>query len=132
MPLNSISMREWNPLLMTRLVLIAGMMGFAFQILPEMEMLTFFVVIGVVGGLAASSQTFDERETHLLWKSYAQAFQWLLTVIFFLYTLAMIFKWFAIAEGFMIFLGDHGLEKTISIMCILLGVAGVRTFRMES
>jgi len=60
---------------MTRLVLIAGIMGIAFQIFPDMEMMTFFLALAGIGGLAASSQTFDERETQLLWKSYAQAFQ---------------------------------------------------------
>ena len=129
---NTISIREWNPILMTRLVLIAGILGIAFQIFPDMEMMTFIVTLTGVGSLAASSQTFDERETQLLRKSYGQAFQWLITVLFFSYTLVVLLKWFAIAEGFLTFFGNHSLGITISIMCILLGVAGVRTFRMEN
>jgi hypothetical protein len=81
MPPKTQTTLEWNPLFMTRLIFIAGLMGIAFQILPDMEMLTLIVAVGVIGGLVASSQSFDERETQLLWKSYGLAFQWFLWVM---------------------------------------------------
>jgi hypothetical protein len=132
MPPKTITSREWNPLLMTRLILIAGVMGVAFQILPEMEILTFMTTVGALGGLVGSSQTFDERETQLLWKSFGLAFQWSLIGFFFLYTIVVVIKWLAIADGLLIFLGDQCLGFTVSIMCMLLGVAGSQIFRTEA
>lgn len=116
MPPNSIAVREWNPILISMLVLIAGIMGIAFQIFPHMEMMAFIVALAGVGGLIASSQTFDERETQLLWKSFGQAFQWLLMVVFFLYAIVVVLKWFGIAVGYLRFLENQCLGLTISSM----------------
>jgi len=88
--------------------------------------------VGVIGGLAVSSQSFDERESQLLWRCYGLAFQWFLLVIFSLYAIVAVFKWFAIAEDFLILLGAQWLGLTVSFLCILLGVAGLRLFRSEA
>lgn len=129
MPPKSLTTKEWAPEEMLKLAVIAGLIGFIFQILPGLEFSTFLMGIGVLAGLAASSQSFDERESELLLKSYAQAFQWLFTAVFFLYALVLALDWFSLGLNFHSYLGSHWLGLTISGMCTLLGLAGLSVFR---
>lgn len=131
MPPKNATSLEWDPFFMIKLMLIAGLMGIGFLILPDMEWLAFVVCLAVIGSLAASSQSFDERENQLLWKSYALAFQWSLIAVFFAYVIVMLLSWLSLAGALRQFFDTHWLALMISLMCILLGLAGVRVFRDE-
>ena len=76
-------------LMMMAITLIAGLMGFVFQLMPDGTMLTFLVGVSAIGGLAGSSQSFDERENQLLWKSYSKAFEYFFFILYMVYALVM-------------------------------------------
>ena len=109
--------------------LIAGLMGFVFQLMPDGTMLTFLVGIGAIGGLAGSSQSFDERENQLLWKSYSKAFEYLFFLIYLVFGWVVLSGWLNITVELVGFLNGHWIGLMASTMCTVLGIVGILNFR---
>jgi hypothetical protein len=123
------SPRQPSAFFMITLTLIAGLMGFVFQLMPDGTMMTFFVGVAAIAGLAGSSKGFDERELQLLWKSYSTAFEFLFMLMYFTYAVVLFSDWLNIATGVAAFINAHWIGLTASTMCTLLGVVGRKNFR---
>lgn len=120
--------REWIARGMIVLVLFAGLFGVAVQFFGDLKDMAIFIGIGVFGGLVASSKDFDERELQLLSQAYSMAFQWLFFAVLVAYAFLTVSQWLKAADGIAVFLNTHWLGLTVSLICILLGVAGLRVF----
>ena len=107
----------------------AGITGFLYQLIQDGSMLTFLVTMSAIGGLAASSKTFDERESQLLWHSYANAFEGLIIAVYLAFALIMLSNSIHIGVEITSFLNAHWPSMIASVMCILLGIVGLRNFR---
>jgi hypothetical protein len=116
---------------MTVLAFIAGLFGIAFQFLPDGEILSFMVSVAALGGLIGGSKDFEGRERERLQQSLKTAYEWLLLAIMAGYAFIMLSRWLFIVEGAVIFLNGHWPGLIISIMCLLMGLAGLYRTRIE-
>lgn len=123
--------REWMARSMMAIVLLAGLLGVAVQFLGDLSFMAVFVGIGVFGGLVATSSTFDEGERQLLSQTYSTAVQWLFFALLVAYAFLEVSQWLNAASSIAAFLNAHWPGLTVSMICVLLGVAGLRLFRAE-
>jgi hypothetical protein len=128
---NPSKIRKFTSRSMLILVLVAGVMGIILQIMPDGDLLIFMITTAVVAGLVGSAKDFDERENHLLLQSFSSAFQWLFMAIYFVFALKVLLQALNLGAVVIGFLGGHWLGLTASGMCILLGIAGLRNFKIE-
>jgi hypothetical protein len=129
MSVNSANNRRQTAYSMMLITLLAGLLGFLFQLIPDGTMLTFLVGVGAIGGLSGSTKTFDERENQLLWKSYSTAFEYLFVIVYLAFTLVVFSNWLHVATGMVAFINEHWIGLVASTMCTLLGIVGLRNFR---
>jgi hypothetical protein len=116
---------------MTVLAFIAGIFGLAFQFMPDGEILSFMVSVAALGGLMGGNNDYEERDREQLRQSYKTAYEWLLLAIMAVYAFLMLSRWLILVEGAVIFLNDHWPGLIISMMCLLMGLAGFHRTRRE-
>ncbi len=122
----------WVAKSMASLVLFAGVLGIAFQFLGDLGDLAILILApAALGGLVASSNKFDEREQQLLSQAFSKAFGWLLFVLLVAYAFLEVSEWLRLADSAVVFLNARWPGFTVSLMCLLLGVAGLSVFRGE-
>ena len=114
------------------LAVIVGAFGIALQFMPDGEILSFMLSLAALGGLIARTDAYNERERQQLRQSYKTAYEWLLLAIMSVYALILVSRWFNIIEGVVIFLNSHWPGLAISLMCLLMGMAGLQSIRSES
>jgi hypothetical protein len=131
-PVNIKSGRRVNYHTMIVLALIAGGFGIAVQFMPDGEILAFMVSAAALGGLIGGSNDYNEQDRQQLRQSYKIAYEWLLLAIMTAYAFIMFSRWLSILEGVAIFLNSHWPSLVISMMCLLMGLAGFQRTRSES
>jgi hypothetical protein len=104
--------------------LIVGIIGIALLLIPDFELLAFMLTVSALGGLIGGSDGYEERDQQLLEKSYKKVFEWM-----FLFTLAAfaflaLSRFLVVLGGAVVFLNNHWPGLIISMMCILMGIAG--------
>ena len=124
--------RSVNYRTMSVLALIAGGFGIAVQFMPDGEILAFMVSTAALGGLIGGSNAYNERDRQQLGQSYKIAYEWLLLTIMFAYAFIVFSRWLSILEGLAIFLNSHWPGLVISVMCMLMGMAGFQRIRSFS
>ena len=123
--------QEWVARAMIVIVLFAGLFGMTVQFFGDLKDIAILVGIAVFGGLVASSNNFDEREQQLLSQTYSMAFQWLFFALLVAYAFLEVCEWLNAANSITVFLNTHWLGLTVSLICLLLGMAGLRLFKEE-
>lgn len=123
--------REWIARVMIVTVLFAGLFGITVQFFGDLKDIAIFIGIAVFGALVASSNNFDEREQQLLSQTHSMAFQWLFFALLVAYAFLEVSERLNAANGMTVFLNTHWLGLTVSLICLFLGVAGLRLFREE-
>jgi hypothetical protein len=123
--------RNVNYRTMTILALIAGVFSLAFQFMPDGESLSFIVSIAALGSLIGGSKDYDERERQLHKESFKTAFEWLLLAMMAVYAFIVLSRWLIPIEGAALFLNSHWPGLIISVMCLLMGLAGFQRIRGE-
>ncbi len=131
-PVNVKSEHRVNYGTMIVLVLIAGGFGIAVQIIPDGEILSFMVSAAALGGLIGGCNDYNEQDRQQLRQSYKTAFEWLLLAIMAAYAFIAFSRWLSILEPEAIFLNSHWPGLVISMMCLLMGLAGFQRARGES
>jgi uncharacterized membrane protein (DUF4010 family) len=111
--------------LMTILALIVGIVGIVLQFLPDFRLLAFMLTTVVLGSLIGGSNNYEEQDRQQLGRSYRKAFEWLLLVVLAAYALIELSKWFVGIEGAAAFLNGHWPGLILSVMCIVMGMAGL-------
>ncbi len=124
--------RRVNYRTMIILALIAGGFGIALQFMPDGEILAFMLSVAALGGLIGGSNDYNERERQQLRQSYKTAYEWLLLAVMTAYAFIVFSRWLSMIEGVVIFLNSHWSGLVISIMCLLMGMAGFWRIRNES
>ena len=104
--------------------LIVGVIGIALQFIPDFELLSLMLTISALGALVGGSNGYEERDRQQLEKSYKMVFEGLLFIALAASAFQAFSKLFAILEGPVAFLNNHWPGLIISILCILLGIAG--------
>ena len=130
-PVNIKSGRRVNYRTMIVLALIAGGFGIAVQFMPDGGILSFMVSLAALGGLIGGSNTYNEQERQQFRQSYKTAYEWLLLAIMAAYAFIVFSRWLSIVEGVAIFLNSHWPSLVISMMCLLMGLAGFQKTRNE-
>jgi CHASE2 domain-containing sensor protein len=116
---------------MTVLALIVGILGIAFQFIPDGGLLAFMLSVAVLGGLMGGSRDYEERDRQQFRQSYKTAFEWLLLAIMALYAFLLLAGLLPFMAGAVIFLNAHWPSLIISIMCLLMGMAGFYRIHSE-
>jgi hypothetical protein len=111
---------------MTVLALIVGVLGIAFQFMLGWDVLSFMLSVAVLGGLIGGSNDYEEQDRQQLQRSYKTAYEWLLLIVMAAYAFIVLSRWLPLIEGTLIFLNGHWPGLIISIMCLLMGIAGFR------
>ena len=117
---------------MSILAVVVGGLGIALQLLPDGENLSFMLSAAALGGLIGGKKDYSERERQQLREGYKTAYEWLLLVIMAAYALILVSRWFNVMEGAATRLNDHWPSLVISLMCLLMGMAGFQKIRSES
>jgi hypothetical protein len=108
------------------LAIIAGVMGILFLFAPDFELLSFMVTVAVLGGLIGGRNDYDESERQQLDHSYKTVFEWFLMVMLFAFTLIAFLPWIPALQGPITILNAQWPCLVLSILCILMGIAGFK------
>jgi len=108
------------------LVIVAGVIGLALLILQDGELLTLMITLAVLGGLIGGTKSYKESDRHRLVRGYKYAFEWLLLVLLIFYALIESSRWFDVTAGIAAFMNEHWPGMIVSLMCILIGIAGLQ------
>ncbi len=104
--------------------IIVGVIGIVLLLIPDFELLTFMMTTGALGGLIGGSRGYEEQDRQQLEKSYKPVFEWLFLITLTAYAFLVLSRSFVILEGMNAFLNNHWPGLIISLMCILMGIAG--------
>jgi len=104
--------------------IIVGVVSIVLLFLPDFDLLSIVLACAALGGLIGGKSGYEERERLCLQQSYRLAFEWLLLVLLAVFAFIVCSKWIGIGEGAVLFLNDHWPSLIISVMCILMGIAG--------
>ena len=106
--------------------IIVGVIGIALLFLRDFEIMSFMLTLTALGGLIGGSNGYEERDRQQLRRSYKNAFEWLLMVVLGAYAFIECSKWLGALENAAIFLNGHWPVLIFSVMCILMGMAGLK------
>jgi hypothetical protein len=116
---------------MITLAIIVGGAGIILQFIPDFEFFSFFLALSVMGGLIGGSNDYDERDRQQLERSYKKSFEWLLLIILAAYAFIEFSRWLIPFRGTAVFLNSHWPGLVISVMCALMGIAGLQITRSK-
>jgi len=111
---------------MAILTLIVGVIGMALQFLPDFNILTSMLSVAALGGLIGARNGYTGQERLQLGQSYRGAFEGLLLLIMAAYALVELSKWLTAMAGLAAFLNAHWPVLMLSLMCIAMGLSGLR------
>lgn len=112
--------------LMSILALTVGMIALALHYIPESGILSFMLTTAVLGSLIGDRNNYEEQDRQQLGLSYGRAFEWLLLVVLAAYAFIELSKLFASMAGAAAFINGHWPSLMLSVMCVLLGIAGLQ------
>jgi hypothetical protein len=111
---------------MAVLASITGAAAIALQIWPGMELLSFMVSVAAVGGLIGGRGGYAEPERQQLTRSFQAAFEGLLLSMMLAYAFVLLANALPLLAAAAAFLNGHWPGLVISLMCLLMGLAGLR------
>ena len=111
------------------MVLWAGIVGIAFQFNESVKDLAIFTGMVTFFSLGITSRKFDEREQQLLSQAYSITFQWLAVILLVAYVFLQISARTSFASGFALFVNTHWMGIIVSVICAILGGAGIVLFK---
>ncbi len=112
--------------------LIVGVMGMVLLFIPDFELLAFMLTLSALGSLIGGSPGYEERERQQLEASYKRVFEWLLLIFMFAYAFLAFSRLLTGLEAVAASMNSHWPGLVISIMCILMGIAGFQKRIHES
>jgi len=80
-------------------------------------------------GMVNNSKDLDERDKQLLAQSYSSAFMYLFFAVLLAYLFQLFFGRMLFAAPLIATINTHWAGIMASIMCILIGVSGIRNYR---
>lgn len=104
--------------------IIFGVIGIVLQFIPDFELMAFILPALALGTLIGGSNGYEERDRQQLEKSYKLVFEWQMLITLAAYAFLALSKLLVILGGAVVFLNNHWPGLIISMMCILMGIAG--------
>jgi hypothetical protein len=104
--------------------LIVGVIGIALQFIPDFELISLMLTISALGGLVGGINGYEEGDRQQLEKSYKTVFEGLLFIALAASAFQAFSRLFIILEGVVVILNNHWPGLIISILCVLMGIAG--------
>lgn len=114
---------------MSVLCLMAGVSGFFYQFMADGTFLTFLVCMTALLGFVNNRKDLDERDLSLMANSYTSAFMALFGVVLVVFLFQLFFGRLPFGAEVMLVINAHWTGIMASIMCILIGWAGIRNYR---
>lgn len=111
------------------LCLMAGVSGFFYQFMADGTFLTFLVCMTALLGFVNNRKDLDERDLALMEQSYTSAFMALFAVVLVVFLFPLFFGWLPFAAEALELINAHWTGFVASMMCILIGWAGIRNYR---
>ena len=111
---------------MTILALVAGAAGLAVHVMQGGELLAFMVSAAAMGGLVGGRPVYTEAERQQLTRSFQTAFEALLLCLMGAYAFVVVGGGLPLLSDGVVFLNAHWPSLVIALMCLLLGLAGLR------
>jgi len=121
--------RQRTGMMLSGVTLFAGITGFVYQFMPDGTFLTFLVCMVALLGMVNNSKDLDERDNQLLAQSYSSAFTYLFFAVLLAYLFQLFFAKMQFATPIIATINTHWAGIMASIMCIFIGLAGIRSFR---
>ena len=110
---------------MVILAVAVGVFGIVFQFIQYWEYLSFMLSTAVLGGLIAGSKEYEGSERQKLERSYKTAVEGLLLILMGGYAFIALSGFLPI-DGAVVFLNGHWPGLLMAMMCIIMGIAGLR------
>ena len=104
--------------------IIVGVIGIVLLFIPDFELLAFMLTASALGGLIGGSNGYEERDRQQLEKSYKLVFEWQMLITLVAFGFLALSKLLVVLGGAVVFLNNHWPGLIISMMCILMGIAG--------
>lgn len=129
MQINSTRNRQQLGMVMSITNLVAGVTGFFYQFMADGAFLTFLVCMVALLGFVNNRKDLDERDVKLLEQSYSTAFMGVFGVVLLVFLFQLFFGKLPFAAEIIAVINAHWTGIMASIMCILIGFAGIRNYR---
>jgi uncharacterized membrane protein len=114
------------------LTLVVGVIGIPLLFLPDFDLLSIVLSCAALGGLIGGQPGYEQRDRQRLQRGYKEGFEWLILVLLAAFAFIASSQWFELGEGTAHFINSHWPSLILSIMCILMGIAGVQKKSIES
>jgi hypothetical protein len=117
---------EYSYRMMIATALASGVLSIVFLLLEGLELISYFLAVAGIAILIGGGKLAAKTEPNLPEKSFKTAFEWLLLIMM----AAMVFL--MTSNGFRVFikandfLSTHWPGLVLSVMCIVLGLSGLR------
>jgi hypothetical protein len=111
---------------MALLALIAGAAGLALHLMHDGELLAFMLSAAGLGGLVGGRPAYTEGERQQLSRSFQTAFEALLLCLMGAYAFVLAGGALPLLSEGVVFVNGHWPSLVIALMCLLLGLAGLR------
>jgi len=106
------------------LTLVVGVIGVPLLFLPDFDLLSIVLSCATLGGLIGGQAGYGERDRQRLQRGYKVAFEWMILVLLAAFAFIASSQWFGFGEGIVGFLNGHWPSLILSMMCVLMGLAG--------
>ena len=113
------------------LTLVVGVIGVPLLLLPDFDLLSIVLSCAVLGGLIGGQAGYEERDRQRLQRGYKRAFEWMILVLLASFAFIASSQWFGLGGKVVEFLNNHWPSLILSMMCVLLGIAGLRNFSVD-
>lgn len=129
MQINPTRNRQQLGMVMSITNLVAGVTGFFYQFMSDGAFLTFLVCMTALLGFVNNRKDLDERDLRLLEQSYSTAFMYLFAVVLSVFLFQLFFGKLPFAFEIIAVINAHWTGIMASVMCIFIGLAGIRNYR---
>jgi len=129
MTTNSNSNRRRMGMSMSIINLAAGVTGFFYQFMADGTFLTFLVCMSALVGLVENRKEMDERDAQLLDQSYSSAFMYLFFAIVLIFLFQLFFGKLQFVVPIINAMNAHWVGIMASVMCVMIGITGIRNYR---
>ncbi len=109
--------------------LAAGVTGFFYQFMADGTFLTFLVCMAALVGLVENRKEMDERDAQLLDQSYSSAFMYLFFAVVLVFLFQLFFGKLPFVVPIINAMNAHWVGIMASVMCVMIGISGIRNYR---
>lgn len=111
---------------MSLMAIIVGVVSIGILFIPGFELLAYMLTVVAIAGLLGGGRNIPNQNQFLQADRFKKAFEALLLIIMAVYGFIVISNGFGVLTGAVLFINNHWPALMLSMMCIVLGLAGVK------